>query len=279
MKLISIIIPNYNGSKFIGQTVKQFATGFPDVKIIVVDDKSTDNSVDELRKLPVELIERDSNGGFAAAVNSGLRYLEPNDEKYVLIANSDIDLEIETAALIAHSIESCKSNEESDIIGYLESHLTNISNFNGAKISGFLFALKTDVPRKIGYMDEKFFMYGEEQDYFERALLYGLKITQSGIRVKHRAEKSGKGHATRNSWLAIRNTIYIEVKNLRLLKAIWKITAIAAIVNCLYIPNRGIDESFGRIKRSGIVFGNILLIGAIFWNLKEMLYQLKRRIV
>ena len=74
MASISVIIPNYNRANLIGETLDNLLcqTRAPD-ELIVVDDGSTDNSVDEIRKFGdrIQLITQE-NAGPASARNRGL---------------------------------------------------------------------------------------------------------------------------------------------------------------------------------------------------------------
>ena len=65
MASISVIIPNYNRANLIGETLDNLLcqTRAPD-ELIVVDDGSTDNSVDEIRKFGdrIQLITQENAG-------------------------------------------------------------------------------------------------------------------------------------------------------------------------------------------------------------------------
>ncbi len=72
---ISLVIPNYNGVKYLERLLAAVrAQERPADELIIVDDASTDDSVAYLRKHAPEarLIEREVNGGFVAAVNTGI---------------------------------------------------------------------------------------------------------------------------------------------------------------------------------------------------------------
>jgi glycosyltransferase involved in cell wall biosynthesis len=72
---VSVIIPNYNRETLIGETISNLlAQTLPPHEIIVVDDGSTDKSVEVIRSFGdrVKLI-RQSNQGPGAARNAGLR--------------------------------------------------------------------------------------------------------------------------------------------------------------------------------------------------------------
>jgi len=90
---ISVVIPNYNGAGFILeslQAVKKSADQYPgDVHIIVVDDASTDDSVNAIggRHPDVTVIAKSINGGFAQAVKTGM---EAAQTEWVVLLNSDV---------------------------------------------------------------------------------------------------------------------------------------------------------------------------------------------
>src|SRR5579864_366780 len=72
---VSVIVPNYNRETLIGETISNLlAQTLPPSEIIVVDDGSTDKSVDVIRSFgdKIKLIQQ-SNQGPGAARNAGLR--------------------------------------------------------------------------------------------------------------------------------------------------------------------------------------------------------------
>ena len=83
----TIIIPNYNGLSFMEpcfealdrQTTKDF-------KILVVDNGSTDGSVEWLKEKQIPSIFLPENTGFSGAVNVGIKAA---DTPYVILLNND----------------------------------------------------------------------------------------------------------------------------------------------------------------------------------------------
>lgn len=97
--MIGMVIVNYNDYK----TTKRLLDNIKDYKIlkeiVVVDNKSTDNSLEELRKLKnkkITIIDSGNNKGYSYALNVGCKYLI---DKYkslnIVISNSDIIIESE----------------------------------------------------------------------------------------------------------------------------------------------------------------------------------------
>ena len=76
--LVSIIIAAFNGEKFIQHSLKSCLTQtYPHLEILVVDDKSTDNTAEivkeyEKKDSRVRLILHDQNKGVAGARNTGI---------------------------------------------------------------------------------------------------------------------------------------------------------------------------------------------------------------
>lgn len=75
-ELVSVVIPAYNASRFIGAAVASVLDQtYKDVEIVVVDDCSTDGTLLELGKFRdrVRIVRHETNQGAAAARNTGLK--------------------------------------------------------------------------------------------------------------------------------------------------------------------------------------------------------------
>lgn len=85
---VSIVIPNWNGrDRLLSNLPKVLKVKEVD-EIIVVDDASTDDSVNVIEEhLPnIKLIKRRENGGFSSAVNTGVREAK---SELIFLLNSD----------------------------------------------------------------------------------------------------------------------------------------------------------------------------------------------
>jgi GT2 family glycosyltransferase len=94
-KTISIIIPNYNGrhllKKYLPYTVTAIKNTGVNYEIIIVDDASTDDSVEFIKSdyPEVILIKNSENKGFSYSCNRGI---EVAQYKLILLLNSDVKL-------------------------------------------------------------------------------------------------------------------------------------------------------------------------------------------
>ena len=72
--LVSVVIPNYNGSKTIGKCLEAvYASDYGNFEVIVVDDCSVDNSLEVIKGFPCQLIRLQRHAGAAKARNTGAR--------------------------------------------------------------------------------------------------------------------------------------------------------------------------------------------------------------
>lgn len=91
-ELVSIITPCYNASEFIGQTIESvLAQTYQNFEMIIIDDCSTDNSIDVISKYirkdnRIKLIKLKNNSGSAVARNIGIKEAKG---RYIAFLDSD----------------------------------------------------------------------------------------------------------------------------------------------------------------------------------------------
>ena len=93
MTILSVIIPLYNEEKFIVKLLEKVDLVKMDKEVIIVDDKSTDNSVELVKnfiknKPTMKIIEKEKNSGRSQTLLIGI-----NDAKGKIIIPQDADLE------------------------------------------------------------------------------------------------------------------------------------------------------------------------------------------
>ncbi len=102
--LISVIIPVYNGSKYIQKCIDSLKDSiYKNFEIIVVDDNSQDNSCDIARKYNVTLYEMKQQSGPAAARNVGAKNANGN---ILFFLDSDITARPDTLRKIVDIFEA-----------------------------------------------------------------------------------------------------------------------------------------------------------------------------
>jgi len=236
-KKISIIIVNYNVTQLLRNcllSIQKFA-GESDYEVIVIDNKSTDSSWGDLiPEFPkVHFIASEKNEGFAIANNKAVAAAQG---EYLLILNPDTELEgfyLSEILSFADSQNSfgclgvrmhdAKGNflPESkrsvpDMFNSFEKLFTgfrkknsksyyrnDIGEFEIAEVevvTGAFLLVKKEVYEKVGGLDERYFMYGEDIDLCYTLLKNGYRNYYYGkASILHH-----KGEST------VKDEIYLE---------------------------------------------------------------------
>ena len=94
VSILSLVILNYNDSRTTIELLKMAQGYYIIDHVIIVDNMSTDNSLDILKEyesLKVKVICSEKNGGYGYGNNYGVKYaIEHYDSDYVLICNPDV---------------------------------------------------------------------------------------------------------------------------------------------------------------------------------------------
>ncbi len=104
--LVSVVIPVYNGQNHISQCLEMILNqSYKNLEVIVVDDGSTDNSVQLINKFTkVRLIQHSVNKGLSAARNTGINNATG---KYIHFMDDDDQINVE---FYESFIEACEKN-------------------------------------------------------------------------------------------------------------------------------------------------------------------------
>ena len=106
---VSVIIPNYNGRKYLKACLDSLSRQiFAAFDIVVVDNGSTDDSSEVLERdyCKVKLIKLDRNYGFSKAVNEGIKSCK---SEYIVLLNNDVEVEPDWLSNLLNCIEKDKN--------------------------------------------------------------------------------------------------------------------------------------------------------------------------
>jgi GT2 family glycosyltransferase len=189
-KMVSIIILNWNGKKFIKDCFESIKknTLYKNFEVIFVDNGSTDGSEKTLKewekKKWIKLIQNPENKGFAYANNQGFK--KAKGEYFFMLNNDTIVLK----GWLKNAVELMESDERIAAVG---SQLIDLKQFKKKSfkvlpererltVCGAAMLLRKSVCKKIGLLDYKNFspIYGEETDWCYRARNAGFKIMETG---------------------------------------------------------------------------------------------------
>jgi len=202
--LVGIVIVNWNKKDLTGNCLKSLAmTDYNNYKIIIVDNGSTDGSIEHLKKInkKIEVIKLKRNYGYTEGTNIGWKYaIKKLNVDYVCAMDNDIiTVQKKWLKLIINELEKSPKNGlgsgrhtfpdgrlqtpfiESDM---QDSNKHDTGKYNFVKeVSGFVgpgIVIKRDVIEKIGYYDENFFYGPNDLDYCHRAKKEGFKVIYVG---------------------------------------------------------------------------------------------------
>jgi len=106
--LISVIIPNRNSAATIGKCLAAAeASRHGNFEIIVVDDNSSDNSIEVIERYPCKLVRLEQHGGAARARNVGASH---SRGRMLFFTDADCLLQPDTLALAAGTLATEGSN-------------------------------------------------------------------------------------------------------------------------------------------------------------------------
>lgn len=112
--LVSVVVPSYNYARYLDQRIESLINQtYQDFEILVIDDCSTDNSVEVIRKYEshpkVKLVIREQNGGWVTVNNQGV---ELSSGEFVLFAQCDDDCD---PRMIERLVDAMKINPTAGI--------------------------------------------------------------------------------------------------------------------------------------------------------------------
>ncbi|MEO8300521.1 MAG: glycosyltransferase [Rhizomicrobium sp.] len=181
LPLISVIIPVYNGARFLAQAVETvLKQNYPAIEIIVIDDGSSDEIEAAVRDLPTDVrFFRQDNGGAASARNRGVR-----DASGEYLAFLDVD-DLWPENKIAVMVESLLANSALDVVqGFAQVMTRNpesgVFEYSGNPEESYPFYIGAALYRRrafetIGLFDPSL-RFSEDSDWFARAREAGLMI-------------------------------------------------------------------------------------------------------
>jgi GT2 family glycosyltransferase len=236
---LGVVIVNYNGAGYIERCLFSLQESASASPLVVVDNGSTDGSPEAIAAhFPGITLIRRENDGFAGGVNAGLnRCLDHGCDAAVLL-NPDTVVQPDTIEAFIRAMRRHPDAILSPAIFYLsnpdlsDSYAGRMQWWRGRMKSAFLGRSAGELPRsdvlietasfcavlipanvfrRVGPLDDRYFLYFEDADYLERAHAAGCQLWYvPDVRVLH-SEGKATGGAT--SPLAL----YYYVRNRHLL--------------------------------------------------------------
>ncbi len=298
MKKVSILIITWNGRHHLEMclsSVKNLI--YPNIEIIVVDNGSTDDSIEFLRKNypEVKIVHNKTNLGFAGGNNAGIKVVTG---EFLLLLNNDtkvtrtfvtemikvIEVDEEIGAVQAKTLSMDDPRKLDSIgafltgtgflyhYGYLQKDMKKFDRrINLYTAKGACMMIRKSVIDKIGLFDNDFFAYFEETDFCHRLWLagYSIKYVPEAV-IYHKI--GGTSNKMNNSFIqfhSFKNRICSYLKNLGT-KELIKILPVHLILcetAALGFILKGRPDLFIAINK------------AITWNVMNIPSTMKKRYV
>jgi hypothetical protein len=275
--LVSILILNWNGINWLEECIDSVMhTSYQPFEIVVVDNASTDGSLEMIDKKfkEVVVVKNPENYGYAKGNNIGFKQVKG---KYVVTLNNDMVVDknwlFEPIGYLEHDpglgIAACRQMQYFDrtMIDGLYHNLLKPLFFlpigintrydeNNTLFSkpGYVFGAHggSAIYRKehldeIGGFEERFFAYHEDADLAMRFLLHGWKCVYApSAVVYHRGSASFKVNSPKFAYYFDRNRIWLLYKTwpLSLILKFFPWIVKEEIINCW---NRVINQKNGKI--------------------------------
>lgn len=278
--MITIVIPNYNGNKYLRQCLDSvYAQNYTDYEVIIIDNASTDGSYKWIEEYKGAVyIQLNKNYGFSRAVNEGIKLAKG---EYVLLLNNDTKL---CKGFLAEMVQVIERDHKifgvsSKMIQYYNQTLIDdagdeytvigwpYKRGDGQSICEFekeerIFSAcagaalyRKEIFDKIGYFDERFFAYMEDVDMSYRANIYGYKnVYAPKAKVYHiGSATSGGRYSEFKLKLSARNSVYVPYKNMPLLQLIINVPCL--VLGMLVKQRVFASKGYGRAYKEGLIEG------------------------
>lgn len=278
----TIIIPNYNGIKYIENCLASLAD--EPARVIVVDNGSEDGSREIVReKFPgVRLVALGKNYGFCGAVNRGIAESGVDKTPYVILLNNDTVVEFGFVRALEKALDGDKkafSGSARMVNMYRPELIDDAGDYYCAL--GWAFAAGKDRPAadygrprevfsacggaciyrrsvlgKIGLLDENHFAYLEDVDIGYRARIYGyhsLYVPEAVVRHAG-SGVSGSRHNDFKVKLSAKNSVYLIYKNMPPAQILLNLPflLVGFLVKTLFFLKKGLVKSWLQGTAEGL---------------------------
>ncbi|MBE2199059.1 MAG: glycosyltransferase family 2 protein [Anaerolinea sp.] len=240
MKVITIILNTNRRQDTLACLASLSESSYPDQQIIVLDNASTDGSVEAIRhQFPeVQVVALRENKGYAGNNNVGIQLAMEQGAEWVFVLNEDTVLHPDCLSLM---VQAAVQDPQIGVVGPMVYHYnepkaiqsaggrldrfwqsthigeneTDNGQFSSPRqvdwISGCAILVKREVIAQLGALDERFFYYWEETEWCLRARRAGWRVLHvpqallwhKGVQRDYAPSPNVTYYQTRNRLLAL----------------------------------------------------------------------------
>lgn len=285
MAQVEIVIPNYNGIKYLEECFRSLYAQVeaPSFEVIMVDNGSTDESISWTREHypQVKIIALPENTGFCHAVNVGI---QAGNAEYVIFLNNDTKSDpffvknlyqaiAGDATGKIFSVSACMlmwqdetlldgAGDRYNILGWAsargkgrpakdyDKRVRIFSSCGGAAI------YKRNILDEIGLLDENHFAYLEDMDLGYRAGIAGYEnYYEPTAKVVHfGSATSGSRYNAWKTELAAANSVYLNFKNMPFLQWLLNIPFLflGKLIKWIFFCRKGLGKVYAKGLLKGV---------------------------
>lgn len=241
--MVYIVLRNHNAFSLTSQCIQSLSElTYPNYRILVIDDGSTDDSADKISDIfpEVQLKKTGRYLEYCKSFNVGIRIALDNKAEYVFLVNNDTkDFSLNYLDEIIHSF---KDNDKIGLIGSYCYDYGGKVRWNGDAKEKFGISMETptegyiirsDVFHKIGLLDENLVRYFEDLDFIVRLRKKGY-VTKSvtSVSFAHLGGGTSSKQIFIPNYYRVRNIIWFMKKYCRNKSFSWKIrTFLSNLIN------------------------------------------------
>ncbi|MDS0278470.1 glycosyltransferase family 2 protein [Halomicroarcula sp. S1AR25-4] len=291
---VQVVVVNYNGKDHLDYALPSIReTAYPNYDIEVVDNNSSDGSVEYVRENypSISVTELDQNRGWAGGNNVGIRHGLKKGAEYIVLVNNDIRVHPEwlSAAVAAGEAHSDVGFIGFDVYGTvssvpLEEFERAVEDWERASqhytdefIDGMALCIKSLVFADIGLLDDEYFLYADETDFEIRGQRAGYKRMKTNVPVWHYSSGTTEEIPTKASYFAIRNHIRLSVKHESVVGVFRKILLLYYVGCHPWFDGDMNDRINQRRRPRGVVFNFFLVTYCVLWNVVYLPQTLRTR--
>lgn len=240
---VAIILVNYNGYDDTVECVKSIRDiKYRNYKIFIVDNSSPDVdklNADSFLADNAKIIYSDSNLGFSGGNNIAIEIAVNTGFEYIALLNNDTTVEPDFLEVLVKTAQGDKTigavtgkiyyyykrenvwsaggtyNRETGLTVQYSGPDNELFDFDKeiTFATGCLLLFPSEIVRKIGLLDESYFLYSEDSDYCQRIINAGYKLIYSSRSViYHKVSASTGDRSPIQQRYMMRNNLYMIKK-------------------------------------------------------------------
>lgn len=218
-KTTCAIVVTYNGARWIEKCIRSLLEADSVDKVLIVDNNSSDETLDIVRNFNIELFELNQNLGFGKGNNFAIKKALDRGYDYIFLVNQDVYVQPNSVSIIinAHKaaglpdcilcpIQMDGELKETDhnfhhylmrqvgqeIVEKCKLPVDAGSLFEGHFFNAAAWIIPSSTIRKVGVFDPLFFQYREDEDYAARCRYWSVPfLVHSHSLVAHDRDQSG----------------------------------------------------------------------------------------